>query len=271
MWLIGGLGAAYIGIMLFMYLFQHHLVFHPSKNLHMDPGDLGIAYEEVAIVTKDSVTLHGWFIPAEDRERVIILFHGNAGNIADRVFFVSSLRRLGIPILIFDYRGFGRSEGTPGEAELYSDGRAAWRYLTEEKGFSPEKIILFGRSLGSAVATKLAVEKSAGAVILDAPFTSGVDLGSDIYPWLPVRLLMKYKFNNAGRIAKIDVPVLIAHSRSDRVVPYHHGKRLFDLASEPKLFVDLDGHHGAGFDEQGDYLNRLRDFIGRHVPAEKPQ
>lgn len=264
--LLLGLGAVYLVIMLLMFVFQKHLVFHPSQNIHSTPGDLGQAYENVEIETEDGIQIHGWFMPAENDERTIILFHGNAGNIADRVYFLNDLKELGLNIFIFDYRGFGRSEGSPDEEGLYADGRAAWDYLIEKKGMDPEKIILFGRSLGSAVATKLAVEKKAGALLLDAPFISGPDLGADIYPWLPVRMLMKYEFSNAKRIQNIAIPVLIAHSPADRVIPYSHGRKLFEIANEPKKFVELDGHHGAGFDERGYYFESIQHFIDQYVP-----
>lgn len=266
--LLIGLGAVYLGIMLLMFVFQKHLVFHPSKNINSTPAHLGLSFENVEMKTEDGVRLHGWFMPAENDERAIILFHGNAGNISDRVYFLNSLKDLGLNIFIFDYRGFGQSEGSPDEEGLYADGRAAWNYVTEERGIEPSEIILFGRSLGSVVATKLATENTAGALLLDAPFVSGADLGADIYPWLPVRMLMKYEFANDERIRSINIPVLIAHSRTDRVIPYSHGKKLFEMANEPKQFVELDGRHGAGFDERGHYLGSIQQFINRHIPAQ---
>lgn len=267
--LIIGVGAIYLGIMLLMFLFQKHLVFHPSKNIHSTPGEFGQQYEDIIIETEDGIQLHGWFLPAENDDRTIILFHGNAGNIADRVYLLNSLNELGLNILIFDYRGYGQSDGSPDEDGLYADGRAVWNYLTEKKDIDPTKIILFGRSLGSAVAIKLATERSAGALLLDAPFTSGADVGADVYPWLPVHLLMKYEFANAERIRSISIPVLIAHSRTDRVIPYHHGEKLFELANEPKQFVELEGRHGAGFDERRHYFESIQRFINQHVPAKK--
>lgn len=265
--LLIGIGAVYLVVMLFMFVFQKHLVFHPSQNIHSTPADLRLSFEDVEMETEDGIQLHGWFMPAENDERTIILFHGNAGNISDRIYLLSDLKELGLNIFIFDYRGFGRSEGSPDEEGLYADGRAAWKYLIDKKGIDPGKIILFGRSLGSTVATKLAVEKAAGVLLLDAPFTSGPDLSADIYPWLPVRMLMKYEFSNAERIKNIAIPVLIAHSRTDRVIPFSHGEKLFEMANEPKQFVELEGRHGAGFDGRDHYLKRIQRFIYSHVPA----
>lgn len=266
-YLLGVISAVYLSIMLLMYFFQDHLIFHPTKNIHSTPADLGVTYEEVELETADGVQLHGWFIPAEGDDRTIILFHGNAGNIANRIYLINSLRELGINIFIFDYRGYGKSEGSPDEDGLYSDGRAAWQYITEVRSIDPQKVILFGRSLGSAVATRLAEEYEAGALILDAPFTSGKNLGADLYPWLPVRMLMKYDFDNTQRIKELSIPLLIAHSRTDRVVPYHHGEELFEAAGEPKEFVELEGHHGSGFEGSGHYLESLQNFIDQYVPS----
>ncbi len=265
--LLIGLGAVYLSIMLVMFIFQKHLVFHPSKNIHSTPGDLGLTYEDVEIETEDGVKLHGWFIPVDGEERTIILFHGNAGNISNRIYLLNSLQELKANILIIDYRGYGQSEGSPDEEGLYADGRAAWNYVTENRQVDSKKIILFGRSLGSAIAIKLATERTAGALILDAPFTSGANLGADIYPWLPVRMLMKYEFSNDERIRNLNIPVLIAHSRTDRVIPYSHGEKLFEMANEPKQFVELEGRHGAGFEGRGHYLESIQRFINQHVPA----
>lgn len=266
-WLILVLVGTYLGIMLLIYAFQRQMVFHPTKSIYTTPGDLGINYEDVELETEDGLRLHGWFLPDNGVDRTILLFHGNAGNNADRVYFLDNLKKLNTNILIIDYRGYGRSEGTPDEQGIYADGRAAWTYLTEEREIDPSKIILFGRSLGGAVATKLATEYEPGALVLEATFTSGADLGADIYPWLPVRMMIKYDFSNAERIRNISVPVLIAHSRDDRVVPYHHSEKLFEIANEPKVFVEMQGPHGAGFDDgRGHYLEKLKTFLDEYVP-----
>jgi fermentation-respiration switch protein FrsA (DUF1100 family) len=178
---------------------------------------------------------------------VVLIFHGNAGNISHRIDYLTMFNRLGYATLIIDYRGYGKSSGAPGEEGTYRDGEAAWRYLMETRKFTPQDIVLFGESLGGGIATWLALQHPPRALVLASTFTSVPDLGAQVYPWLPVRLLARIDYPNLERIRQITVPVLIAHSRNDDIIPFSHGQALFEAAHEPKQLLELRGGHNDGF------------------------
>ncbi|MCH6572947.1 MAG: alpha/beta fold hydrolase, partial [Proteobacteria bacterium] len=163
-----------------MYLQQPSMIFFPYATLDQTPADWGLAYEEVFLDTEDGVRLHGWYIPRHGSKQTLLFFHGNAGNISHRGASVEIFHRLGLNVFIFDYRGYGMSQGKPVENGLYKDARAAWRYLTKERGFDQEDIILFGRSLGGAVAAELAAEIQPGGLILESTFSSAKDVANAV-------------------------------------------------------------------------------------------
>jgi hypothetical protein len=192
----------------------------------------------------------------------LLFFHGNAGNISHRLDSIRIFADLGLDVFIFDYRGYGLSEGSPSEPGTYRDATAAWRWLTGERGLAPGQILLFGRSLGAAVALELATRVEPAGVILESAFTSVPDLGAAIYPWLPVRLLSRYRYDNLGRIASVRAPLLVVHSRGDEIVPFRQGQALFAAASEPKRFLELQGGHNDGFLASGvGYRRGLAEFL----------
>lgn len=163
-------------------------------------------------------------------------------------------------------RGYGRSEGTPSETGTYRDAAAAWRYLTQTRGTEEGKIITMGRSLGGSIAAWLAARKDPAAAVIESTFTSAAKLGADLYPWLPVRWLLKYDYNTVAYLQNIEAPVFMAHSRDDEVVPFHHGKVLFEAARKPKMFVALRGSHASGFLEtETQYRRQLRAFLDKHT------
>ncbi len=265
--------ASYLGLMLYMFLAQSKFVFFPSGPPLFAPSDVGLEYEEVVLEVGEADTIHGWFVPVTEGERGVVLFcHGNAGNIGDRFETIAILHGLGFSTLIFDYRGYGRSTGRASEKNCYADAEAMWDYLTTTRGVSAQRIVVFGRSLGGGVASWLAAERTPGALVLESTFTSIADLGQEIYPFIPVRLLSRIRFDTAKRLPKIRCPVIVIHSPRDDVIPYHHGKRLFELAPEPKTFIELSGDHNEGFLAQGDaYINGLDEALAgthpRPVPA----
>ncbi|MDZ7683133.1 MAG: alpha/beta hydrolase [Fodinibius sp.] len=269
-WILITLVAGYLLIVLLMYLMQSSMVYHPQKQLTATPAAAGLQYEDITFETEDEVQLHGWYVPADSAEITVCYFHGNAGNISGRLETLQLLNQLGLNVFIFDYRGYGRSEGSATEQGTYSDAEAAWAYLQQERGLADSEIIIMGRSLGGSIAAWLAARKSAGAVVIESTFTSAVDLGADLYPWLPVRQIMNFEYNTLAHIKEIDSPLFMAHSRDDRVVPYHHGQALFEAANEPKQFLELRGSHGSGFWETGKtYREGLRQFLEAHLPASK--
>ena len=238
----------YAVILLLVFLFQARLVYFPEvgRALVATPRAVGLDFEEVRLAT-DGATLHGWWVPATAARGAVLILHGNAGNISHRLEYLTMFNRLGYATLIVDYRGYGRSSGTPSEDGTYRDGEAGWQYLTEIRKFAPRDIVLFGESLGGGVATWLALRHPPRALVLASTFTSAPDLGAQVYPWLPVRWLARIEYGNRARIGQIAAPVLIAHSKGDDIVPFSHGQALFDAAREPKQFLELRGGHNDGF------------------------
>jgi len=279
------LGIAYGAVLVLVFLFQSHLVFFPGtgREAVLTPQSYGMRFEPLQIRTADDETLDAWWVPAEDARGVVLFFHGNAGNISHRLDYLQMFHRLRYSTLIVDYRGYGRSTGTPSEAGTYRDAEAAWDYLRHARLAQPRDVVIAGESLGGAVATWLAAEMSLipdpsiphprpsperrgeardsllppgeghgmgegpRAVVLFSTFTSVTDLGAQVYWFLPVRLLSRIGYENRENLKRIRAPVFIAHSRDDDIVPYAHGKRLFDAAGEPKAFLEMRGGHNDGF------------------------
>jgi len=230
-----------------MYLQQPRMIFFPSRALVATPADWGLDYQDVQLETEDGVSLHGWYVPRAGARRVVLFLHGNAGNISHRRASVEIFHQLGVDVLIFDYRGYGRSEGTPSEAGLYRDAMAAWRYLTETRGFKPAEIVVFGRSLGGAVAARLASQVAAGGLILESTFSSARDFARSVFPVLSRLVVLRYDFDSVHALARVRSPVLMLHSCDDEIIPFELGRRLYDAAPEPKHFVALRGDHNNGF------------------------
>ena len=249
----------YAGICLLMVLFQHRLAYFPEREIEATPADAGLDYRDVFFPATDGVRLHGWFLPGDRPGRVVLFCHGNAGNISQRITSVRLYRSTGFAVFIFDYRGYGRSEGRPGERGTYADAGGAWTYLTEVEGFAPDQIVLLGRSLGGAVAVELASRVRPRALIAEATFSSGADLAARAYPWLPVRWLLRYRYDSRSRVGGIACPKLFIHSRDDNVVPFDLGRRLYEAAAPPKQFLEIRGGHSDGFLVTGD---RYRDAVG---------
>jgi len=238
--------AVYVGLCILLFFRQSHMVYFPLAPVTQKPSDVGLAYESVTLMTADGVRLAGWFVPCEGARGTVLMCHGNGGNIGDRLHPIGLFHELGLNVLIFDYRGYGESAGKPSEEGTYQDARAAWQYLVEKRNTPPDKIVIFGRSLGGAVATGLAERVTPAALILEATFTSIPDMGARLYPWLPIRLLSRYRYNTLARLEQIHCPVLIAHSRDDEMIPFEQGQRLFAAAHEPKTFFELAGNHNEG-------------------------
>ncbi|MFH1969470.1 MAG: alpha/beta hydrolase [Verrucomicrobiota bacterium] len=238
--------AVYVGLCILLFFRQSHMVYFPLAAVMQKPSDAGLAYESVALMTADDVRLAGWFVPCAGSRGTVLMCHGNGGNIGDRLHPISLFHELGLNVLIFDYRGYGESAGKPSEEGTYQDAFAAWQYLTEKRNTPPDKIVVFGRSLGGAVAADLAGQVNPAALILEATFTSIPDMGARLYPYLPIRLLSRYRYNTLARLERIHCPVLIAHSRDDEMIPFEQGQRLFAAAREPKTFCELTGNHNEG-------------------------
>jgi hypothetical protein len=256
-----------------LYLMQDRLVFHPGRTIEATPADVGLPFEDVMFTAADGVRLTGWYVPAADANAPAVLFcHGNGGNISHRLMTLQILRRLGLHVLIFDYRGYGASKGTPSEQGTYADARAGWDWLVEQRGISPDRIILQGRSLGASVAAWLATEVSPAGLILESGMTSAVDLGSEMYWFIPgflMRALCRYEYDTRGDLARAGCPVLVMHSPEDTMVPFSHGQANYAAAGEPKRFVELRGGHNDAHEVSGEiYTNAIRAFVARCVSGE---
>ena len=269
------LAIAYGAVLVLVFLFQSHLVFFPGTGREsvLTPQSYGLRFESVSIRTADGETLDAWWVPAEGARGVVLFFHGNAGNISHRLDYLQMFHRLRYTTLILDYRGYGKSTGTPSEAGTYRDAEAAWEYLRHARMAPPRDIVIAGESLGAAVATWLAAEVSLAtgegprAVLLFSTFTSVNDLGAQVYWFLPVRLLSRIGYDNEANLKRIRAPVFIAHSRDDDIVPYAHGKRLHETAHEPKTFLEMRGGHNDGFIfVRPEWVAELGAFLDRHAP-----
>lgn len=263
-WLVG-LGVLYA----MLRWFEHSQIYHPSREFDASPEELHRPFEEARFKAADGVALHGWFFPAntnspretsgpatqiahrtsisrgEPRAQLVFLIcHGNAGNVSHRLGLCGGLLETGASVLVFDYRGYGRSEGRPGEEGTYRDAQAAYAWL-RQKGFRGEQIVAFGESLGGGVVSELALRETLGGVVLQSTFTSMPEIGAELFPWLPVRLLSTIKYDTRAKLPRIRVPVLVMHSRADDLAGFHHGERNIAAANEPKFFCELNGGHNA--------------------------
>lgn len=256
----------YLGLTVMIYFQQDGMVYAPEKTITHNPKNIGLEYEEVTVRTKDGLSISGWYIPARNEKAVVLFCHGNAGNISNRLDSVRVFHGLSLSVLIFDYRGYGKSEGRPSEEGTYLDAEAAWDYLVTVKKIPPGRIVAYGRSLGAAVAAEIAERRSPAALILESGFASVPDLGKKLYPWLPVKLISKFHYATIDKIGTIRCPKLIIHSRKDEVVPFEHGRMIYEKASPPKEFLEIRGGHNDGFLLSGRiYTAGVEGFLEKYV------
>jgi uncharacterized protein len=264
------LAVAYGAFALLVYIFQSRMVFYPEveRELAATPASVNLPFEDLHLQTSDGVDLHGWYIPAAQPQGTVLFLHGNAGNISHRLDSVQLFHRLGYSTLIFDYRGYGNSGGTPTEQGTYRDAETAWRYLTEQRHIPSCRIVLFGESLGGAVASWLAARQKPAALVIASGFTSVPDLGQQLYPYLPVRWLARIRYDTRENLRAVAAPVLIAHSPDDEIIPFEHGRALYAAANPPKQFLELAGGHNDGFIFMREsWVKVLGDFLGEQMDA----
>jgi hypothetical protein len=259
-------------IMIFPRFIEKGFIFHPERsNDSATPDVYGIEYDDVIFRTGDGLNLNGWFVPGKKPSpdadlHTLLWFHGNAGNINRRLDNIKMMyERVPVNVFIIDYRQYGRSEGKVSEQGTYIDARAALAYLHSRKEINREKIIFFGRSLGSAVAVELALNEKCRALILETPFTSILEMGKKLYPFLPLSLLLKTKYDSLAKIRNIKVPILVMHGDKDDLVPFEHGKRLYDIANEPKEFYTIPGagHNDTHIVGGDKYFDVIRNFVNK--------
>jgi len=265
-WLVAVLGwgaAVYVGLALYLYVFQARYVYFPelpSRQVEATPADIGLAFQAVRLRTADGEALAGWFIPAPAARGTLLYLHGNGGNIGHRLDQIAVFHRLGLNILIIDYRGYGASSGKPSEEGTYQDALAAWNYLTQEKHLAPEQIVLFGESLGGSIAAWLAARHPPAGLVIYASFTSVPDMAQALYPMFPASRLARYRYDTRAALASVSCPLLILHSPEDEIIPFSHGQALLEAAREPKRLVELRGGHN-------DALQVSREVYTREIGA----
>ena len=252
----------YVLLLIIVFFFQGNLLYHPSVNNYLKSQDANepAEIEKVNIITKDKISLIGWFYNKNiDKFKTILFFHGNAGSLENRTYKLKHFKNLNLNFLIIAWRGFNGNEGKPSEKGLYEDAESAIKWL-KMKDINEQNIILYGESLGTGVAVEIAQNKNYAGIILESPFTSMVHLGKKYYPFLPVRFLLRDKFESYKKINNIFVPVLIMHGKVDKIVPYDMGKKMYELANEPKFFhLQEYGDHMVEYDEK--LLLALKKFI----------
>jgi uncharacterized protein len=254
---------------------ESSLLFYPDKVLEATPRKINLAFDDVLLLTADKVKLHAWWVPRENARATLILSHGNAGNISHRLAKLRIFHDLGLNVLLYDYRGYGKSEGTPNEKGLYADVQAAYDFVVKEKKIPGGQIVAYGESLGGPVAAHLAANNKVKALILDSTFTNLKDMAQVRSPLLAP--LVQSKFDTLADVAKVKSPTLILHSPDDEVVPYAQGRKLFAASKARKRFVKLRGSHNTGFLESKiAYAKGLDDFLtaiiaGTGLPGKKPR
>lgn len=251
---------------------ENKIIYHPYKHPdgYWEPESLGLKVEDVYFESGDGVKLHGWYVPAGKPVATLLWFHGNAGNLTHRLDNIIELRRLKLNIFIFDYRGYGRSEGKPDQPGLYLDSQAAYDTLVRTKNISPENLILFGRSLGGVCALEVASKNPAAGLILESTFTSAKDMADTIFPFFPLKFLIKSKYDAIGRVSSVKIPKLFLHGTEDEIVPYKMGRKLYEAAAGPKEFYDIKGAgHNDTWQTGGKaYFDAIERFIQKNIKKE---
>lgn len=226
--------------------FEYGQVFHPTRDWVAEPSEVGRPFEDFTLTASDGIRLSAWFFPADAHSPrahfAVLVCHGNGGNISHRIELCRSFMGMGVSVLLFDYRGYGHSEGKMSEEGTYLDAQAACQWL-RRRGFEAENIIVYGESLGGGVACELALREHVGALILQSTFTNIADIGAELFPWLPVRWLNTIKYDTVKKLPRVHVPVLVTHSREDKLILFHHAEKNFAAANEPKMFWETNGGH----------------------------
>ena len=252
---------AYFIIILFVYFYQRNLLYHPSENNYLN-DKITFNYEEILIETDKKIKLKSWFIKKDlDKFKTILIFHGNAGNLFNRVYKLNELNKLDVNILLISWRGFSGNKGKPTEKNLYRDADESVKWLNNQ-GVISKNIILYGESLGTGVATELGTSNAFGGIILESPFTSIANAAKIYYPYLPVSIILKDRYDSIGKIKNINTPIFIMHGKMDNIVPQQMGLELFEKANNPKYsYFPEDDDHMMNFNKQ--LLNKIKIFINK--------
>jgi len=266
--LLGLAALAYAAFALLLFFMQGRMLFLPSDSLWATPAAAGLPFEEVWLDTEDGERLHAWWVPHPEARATVLFSHGNAGNISHRLDSLELFHALGVSVLIYDYRGYGNSSGRPTEAGLYRDGEASLAWLEQARGVPAAEVVQFGRSMGAAIAARLAERRGARCLVVESAFTSVPDRGAELYWWLPVRWLARIGMDTQRYVAGSSAPVLVVHSRADEIVPFAHGQRILDAAGDRGTLLEIRGDHNTGFlASRETWLNGLDRFLERCTDA----
>ncbi len=253
---------AYATVCILLYLFQSRLVYEPDRQVVGSPAEVGLSYRDVELLSADGVPLAGWWVPHDESRGVLLFCNGNSGNISHLLGRLATYHDLGLSVLVFDYRGYGASGGQPTEEGTYRDVEAAWNYLVGEREIAPEKILVYGWSLGGPIAAWLAQRYSPAKLVLESTFTSLPDLAGQIYPLFPTRLLARFQYNTGDYLTRVRCPILVVHSRGDQLIPFAHGQQLYQSFNGPRTLLEIEGDHGDGFSfSEQRYKEALGAFI----------
>ena len=264
LYLIASAALVYFCLCLGAFLFQDRLVYFPGGEPRVDPSALGLAFEERSIRTSDEVLLHAWWVPARDQRGAVLVSHGNAGSIEGRLSIARAFHELGLGVLLYDYRGFGRSEGRPSEQGTYRDAEAAYDELVQRIGIAPAQLVLYGESLGGAVAVELARHRPAAALVVESSFTSLPDVGARAAA--PAGRDRRY--DSIEKIGALELPILLVHSPADEIVPFAHAERLRDATGgRAELLVGSGDHNAGGVAASAELRARVGDFVERALRA----
>lgn len=240
---------------------EKHSIYFPMKEMSITPEEIGLPYEDIYFETPDNKKLNGWFVPHDNAKFTILFVHGNAGNISHRLEKILIFHNLGHNIFIFDYRGYGKSNGSPSEAGLYKDAEAAYNYLINERKIPEDNIILYGESIGGAVIIDLANKVKVRALITEEVFTSVKDMAKIAYPFLPY-FIFSSRFDSIPKIKGVKCPKLMIHSIDDEIVPFRLGEKLFNAANPPKTFLKIRGSHNTAFlDSEEQFKEGIKAFL----------
>ena len=249
----------YLIIVAYMYLNQRKLLYLPSENNYLD-DQIDFNFREVFIDVEKNLKLKAWLIENDFKnKKTLVFFHGNAGNLSNRTYKLNQLSKLDLNIIILAWRSFSGNEGEPSEENLYNDAKKTIDWLNS-RGVKNKNIILYGESLGTGIAVELSQTNQFGGIILESPFTSMTNAAKNIYPWLPVKYLLKDKYDSEKKIKNLQIPILIMHGKKDNIVPFKMGKKLYDLANNPKFFYFTENDdHMMTFDEK--LVNTIKNFL----------
>ncbi|MGE5279842.1 MAG: alpha/beta hydrolase [Deltaproteobacteria bacterium] len=258
---------AVVAFVVYAWQLEQRSVFIPFRAIEQSPEAVGLPYEDVTLSAADGTRLHGWYVPRVSPRATLLFFHGNGGNVSHRVRKIHAFHEMGLAVFIVDYRGYGRSAGRPSEKGLYQDADAAYRYLVKERGVTPSsKLILYGESLGSAVAVDLAARQPAAGVILEGAFTRVAEMARQVFPFVPTAFL-RYRFDSLAKVERVTAPLLVIHSHNDEVVPFGMGRRIFDAAaSDAKDIITVYGGHNESFYEyRREIRQKIDEFLDQAV------